>query len=146
MNDIYAENHQLDPPDPDQIDMMNEHELRDELRLLLPKLHHVQTELNDSIADHEKVAEEKIRLEYRLHNAQKLLDELETWEHPDDPSKSIIDSAGYNLIEKVGEILGDSAVERRGLEKNNDTQIEAGKKVITPKWPLPEPDAEKPHD
>jgi hypothetical protein len=39
-----------------------------------------------------------------------LLDELETWEHPDDPGKSIIDLEGHQLIERVGVILGDEFV------------------------------------
>jgi hypothetical protein len=52
----------------------------------------------------------------RLDTARRLLDELETFEHPDDPGKSIIYSDGYHLIERVGVILGDDGPEAAARE------------------------------
>lgn len=65
---------------------------------------------------HENVEEcgycQRDRALLRLDATRRLLDELETWEHPDDPGKSIIDSKGYQLIEKVGVMLGDEGPEK----------------------------------
>lgn len=53
------------------------------------------------------LVDDGIQAALRLDAARRLLDELETWEHPDDPGRSIIDSKGYQLIEEVGIMLGD---------------------------------------
>jgi len=97
------------------VDMLRDHlDARDEeierLHAKLDSEHEWNVSQRSTIMRWQNHAE---KLESRLHNAAKMLDGLETWEHPDDPGKSIIDMKGYQLIEDVGDLLEGTVVEKR---------------------------------